>query len=246
MIQLRNVSKSFGAKQVLCDISLQLAAASTHIILGSSGCGKSTLVRIILGLMQEDSGEVQLGELAANSRARGALAAADISGYVIQDGGLFPHLTAKQNIFLRAQTFALVTPDLQTRYEKLMQDFHLDLSLENQYPAQLSGGQRQRIGLIRALLLDPEYLFLDEPLSALDPIVRAHLQEELKQVFASRQKTVVLVTHDIVEAAYLSDTVTLMNQGKIEQHGTFRDLLDRPSSTFVTEFINAQRTEQMF
>lgn len=241
MIQLRNVRKSFGSKTILRDISLDLENGKTHVFLGSSGCGKSTLLRIILGLLDADSGQVALDELQVSSQTQRELAGR--CGYVIQDGGLFPHLSARANIYLRAHTLGLTTPAIDEHYDKLWQDFRLPPEVAGRFPSQLSGGQRQRVGLIRALLLDPDYLFLDEPLSALDPIVRSHLQEELRNLFREIGKTVVIVTHDIAEAAYLADTVTLMRQGEIIQHGSMQDLLQKPKDRFVNEFINAQRTE---
>lgn len=119
---------------------------------------------------------------------------------------------------------------------------HFDQALLGRYPSELSGGQRQRVSLMRALLLDPEALLLDEPLAALDPMVRSALQTELKQIFAALKKTVILVTHDLPEAAYFADTIILMNKGSVEQIGSFEDLQTRPQSAFVTQFIAAQRS----
>jgi osmoprotectant transport system ATP-binding protein len=165
-------------------------------------------------------------------------------GYVIQDGGLFPHLTAEKNVVLVAGVLGWSKPRIAARLAELCALTGIDALTLRQFPKNLSGGQRQRVGLMRALMLDPEILILDEPLGALDPIVRAGLQTELKRIFNTVKKTVLLVTHDINEAAIFGHTITLLNNGRIEQHGVFEDLLKHPATTFVSEFINAQRPSQ--
>ena len=162
-------------------------------------------------------------------------------GYVIQDGGLFPHLTARENIALMARHLRQPASDVDKRLTELCQLTRFVAQNLERYPVELSGGQRQRVSLMRALMLKPELLLLDEPLGALDPLVRARLQSDLKEIFGSLAQTIVLVTHDMAEAAFLGDTLVLMNEGRIVQQGRFDDLRNHPASGFVSEFINAQR-----
>jgi osmoprotectant transport system ATP-binding protein len=162
-------------------------------------------------------------------------------GYVIQEGGLFPHLTARGNVLLMARHLGKPENEMRTRLSELCALTRFPESLLGRYPVELSGGQRQRVSLMRALMLSPELLLLDEPLGALDPLVRAALQKDLKEIFARLQQTALLVTHDLAEAAYLGDNIVLMNEGRIVQQGSIVDLRERPANSFVTEFINAQR-----
>jgi osmoprotectant transport system ATP-binding protein len=163
-------------------------------------------------------------------------------GYVIQDGGLFPHLTAAQNVLLMARH--LRSPDSVNpgRLAELCALTRFPEEGLNRYPVELSGGQRQRVSLMRALMLQPDVLLLDEPLGALDPLVRAGLQTDLKEIFRQLSQTVVLVTHDMAEAGYLADTIVLMSEGRIVQAGTLDDLRDRPATPFVSKFLSAQRS----
>jgi osmoprotectant transport system ATP-binding protein len=243
MIELRNISKRFDLKSVLDRIDLSFESQQTHVLLGSSGCGKSTLLRIIMGLLWPDSGDIRIDGDELTHKNRDSLIRG--IGYVIQDGGLFPHLTAQDNVTLPAQVLGKKagwdSPRVAQRLSELSTLVGLEPEILLHYPAELSGGQRQRVGLMRALMLDPPILLLDEPLSALDPIVRSSLRMQLKTIFNRLSKTVLLVTHDLDEAAFFGDTITLMRDGKIEQHGTLSELAQHPASPFVTEFINAQR-----
>jgi osmoprotectant transport system ATP-binding protein len=161
---------------------------------------------------------------------------------VIQDGGLFPHLTARENLSLPAQVAGWPMDRTAARIEELAALTLFPSDGLDRYPVQLSGGQRQRVGLMRALMLDPDVLLLDEPLGALDPLIRADLQKDLRVIFRELEKTVVLVTHDLAEAAYLADDIVLLNEGRVVQYGTFDDLKTRPGNPFVTRFVQAQRT----
>jgi len=160
---------------------------------------------------------------------------------VIQEGGLFPHLTARRNVLLMARHLGRNESETRARLSELCGLTRFPENLLDRYPLELSGGQRQRVSLMRALMLSPELLLLDEPLGALDPLVRAALQKDLKEIFARLQQTALLVTHDLAEAAYLGDQIVLMNEGRIVQQGSIVDLRERPASNFVSEFINAQR-----
>lgn len=240
MIKFRAVSKHFGkGAPALVDIDLEIAARQTTVLIGPSGCGKSTLLRLIIGLLEPTSGDVEVAEQKVNSAD--LLELRRRIGYVIQDGGLFPHLTARENITLMAQYLRSPAAEIEARLRELCELTRFASQNLDRYPVELSGGQGQRVSLMRALMLKPELLLLDEPLGALDPLVRARLQRDLKDIFARLAQTIVLVTHDLVEAAFLGDTLVLMNEGKIVQQGRLEDLRTRPASAFVSEFINAQR-----
>ena len=162
-------------------------------------------------------------------------------GYVIQEGGLFPHLAVRDNVTVMARYLQRDADWIAHRLADLAQLVRLPMNLMSRFPAELSGGQCQRVSLMRALMLDPELLLLDEPLGALDPMIRYELQQELKSIFAKLGKTVVMVTHDIAEAAFFGHTLVLMREGRIVQTGPFKALARTPAESFVTRFINAQR-----
>jgi osmoprotectant transport system ATP-binding protein len=238
-ISLDHVSKSFDGAVALQPTTLAVPAGGTTALIGPSGCGKSTLLRLIVGLISPDAGAVTFDGVPMTAKTSRDLRRR--MGYVIQDGGLFPHLTAAGNISLLARQLGWDAARIRTRLGELAEATRVPMDLLDRYPSQLSGGQRQRVGLMRALMLDPQVLLMDEPLGALDPIVRARLQEDLRELFHRLRKTVVFVTHDMSEAGYLGDEIVLMRAGRIVQKGTARDLLDRPADAFVTEFIRAQR-----
>jgi osmoprotectant transport system ATP-binding protein len=221
-------------------LDLKVPAGRTVALLGSSGCGKSTLLRIIVGLVAPDAGEVRISGTMLTAGSAQALRRR--IGFVIQDGGLFPHLTARDNATLLARYLGRTQTWIDARVAVLAELVRLPLAALQRYPVQLSGGQRQRVSLMRALMLDPDLLLLDEPLGALDPIIRADLQTDLKQIFQAVAKTVLLVTHDVGEAGFLADEIALMQDGAIVQQGRIRDLLERPASAFVTRFLSAQRS----
>jgi osmoprotectant transport system ATP-binding protein len=240
VIKFRGVTKQFGdGAPALANIDLELPAQRTSVLIGPSGCGKSTLLRLIIGLLEPTSGIVEVAGRQVSHAA--ILELRRRAGYVIQDGGLFPHLTARENIILMAQYLRLPTNQINTRLAELCGLTRFASQNLGRYPVELSGGQRQRVSLMRALMLKPELLLLDEPLGALDPLVRARLQQELKEIFAQLSQTIVLVTHDLAEAAFLGDILVLMNEGQIAQEGRLEDLRERPASSFVSEFMNAQR-----
>jgi osmoprotectant transport system ATP-binding protein len=227
MIALRHVCKTFDGRVALDDVSLSVESGATHVLLGSTGSGKSTILKIILGLVRPDSGDVHV-----EPRAR--------IGYVVQDGALYPHLTVGRNITLPARAAGWSADKQAARLSALARLVNLEAPLLDLYPHQLSSGQRQRAGLMRALLLDPPVLLLDEPLGALDPIARAELQEHLVEIIAELRKTVVVVTHDIREAFVFGAAITLLSRGRVVQQGTFADLARRPAEPFVAEFLRAQ------
>jgi osmoprotectant transport system ATP-binding protein len=238
MLELKGAYKRYGAVEALRPTDLVIERGRTTVLIGTSGCGKSTLLRLLLGLIRPDGGEVWFdgAPLSPSESLRRRL------GYVVQDGGLFPHLTAQGNVSLVARHLAWEKKRIANRIDELSQLVQLEKHMLERYPVQLSGGQRQRVSLMRALMLDPDVLLLDEPLGALDPIIRAELQSDLKRVFRTLQKTVVLVTHDLGEAGFLGDTVVLLRDGAIVQRGTLAELVHAPADPFVTRFVNAQRS----
>lgn len=238
--ELCGVSKRYGAIVALDDVTLAFRASSTTALIGSSGSGKSTLLRMLLGLEWPDRGHIKVdGQILAPAHV---LALRRRVGYVIQEGGLFPHLTVLGNLALLPHHLGWSKERIRQRAEELAMLTHLPDSALARYPAELSGGQRQRVALMRALMLNPDALLLDEPLGALDPIVRHELQDELKPVFEQFGKTVIVVTHDIAEAVWFADRLVLMQHGKVVQEGRLDDFRQRPVEPFVTQFVEAQRT----
>ena len=244
MIELRGVRKSLGGRQIVQPIDLTVPVGRTTILLGPSGCGKSTLLRLMLGVLWPDAGDVLIEGHRLTPEV--VLAIRRRIGYVVQDGGLFPHLTAAGNASLVAQHLGWSRDRVSMRLTELAGLVRLSTDILTRYPAQLSGGQRQRVGLMRALMLDPAVLLFDEPLGALDPLVRAELQTDLRDVFRALRKTVVLVTHDLGEAAYFADEVVLLRDGRVVQRGGPLDLVRSPAEPFVTQFIQAQRPAEFF
>src|SRR3954451_13332642 len=240
LIKLANVSKRYGDAIALYPTSLLIGSGKTTVLIGPSGCGKSTLLRIIIRLIEPDSGSIDFDDKPVTPDNINALRRR--MGYVIQEGGLFPHLTARANVLLMARHIGKSQDETHNRLLELSELTRFSEKLLPRYPLELSGGQRQRVSLMRALMLSPELLLLDEPLGALDPLVRASLQKDLKDIFARLGQTVVFVTHDLAEATYFADEIALMNEGRIVQKGTVNDLREKPADPFVSEFINAQRS----
>ena len=240
MFQLQNISKQFTGTNAVDSIDLSITHGQTSVLIGPSGCGKSTLLKLMIGLIWQDTGQILFdGEAVRQSKL---LNLRKQIGYVIQEGGLFPHLTIRKNITLMADYLKWDSEKIKSRLLELLDLAQLSASRLDDFPLQISGGQRQRVSLMRALMLEPDVLLLDEPLGALDPMVRAKLQNDLKQIFQSLGKTVVMVTHDMGEAAFFGDTIILMREGRVIQKGTMMDFIESPDESFVTDFINAQRS----
>ncbi len=236
---IEHASKRYGAVLALDDLSLTFTAGSTTALIGSSGSGKSTALRLLLGLEWPERGGVRVdGELLHPAQV---LPLRRRVGYVIQEGGLFPHLTALGNLALLPRQLGWGAARIRQRAEELAALTHLPPDVLTRYPAELSGGQRQRVALMRALMADPAALLLDEPLGALDPIVRHELQDELRRIFEQLGKTVIVVTHDLAEAAWFAQRLVLLHQGAVVQDGRYEDLRDRPANAFVQRFVEAQR-----
>ena len=239
MIRFESISHRFGEVEALREVDFEVEAGRTTVLIGPSGCGKSTLLRLVIGLLTPTTGQVILdGQKVAPQTVLGLRRR---TGFVIQGGGLFPHLTAAGNVTLMARHLGQPEARVRHRLEELCILTHFPTEALSRYPSELSGGQQQRVGLMRGLMLDPEVLLLDEPLGALDPLVRRDLQTELREIFSALDRTVLLVTHDLAEAAYLADRIVLLREGRIVQTGTLDDLREHPAEPFVTRFLSAQR-----
>ena len=240
-IELSGVSKQYGEAIALHPTDFVFEAGKTTSLIGPSGCGKSTILRLVAALIGPSGGAVTFdGQSVTPLTARPLR---HRMGYVIQDGGLFPHLTAAGNIALMARQMRHFSEvEIRARLTELCELTRFPQEGLDRFPAELSGGQRQRVSLMRGLMLQPDVLLLDEPLGALDPMVRASLQTDLKEIFRQLNQTVILVTHDMGEAGYLADTIVLMNEGRIVQAGTLADLQERPAAPYVSEFLRAQRS----
>ena len=240
LVHFRAVSKVFGNDVAVSDVNLEIPRGQITALIGPSGCGKSTILRLIVGLLTPDTGEIQFdGDPIAPGtimKIRRRL------GYVIQDGGLFPHLTARRNLALQSNLFGKNRDEIEKRIAELCALTKFPNNGLGRYPLELSGGQRQRVSLMRALMLSPELLLLDEPFAALDPLVRVNLQRDLKEICAQLQQTVLVVTHDLPEAAFLANDIVLVNGGRIVQRGSIADLRAKPANEFAREFISAQRS----
>ena len=240
MLKLQNISKSFEDRTVLDDVSLTVPKGATHALIGSSGSGKTTLLRITLGLTPCDRGYVKINDQALSSFTQ--VEWADRIGYVPQDGGLFPHISGMNNVALIAKLRGWRRTRIDERVEELRRFVDLDPEILTRFPREMSGGQKQRVSIMRAAMMDPAVMLLDEPMAALDPLIRRSVQQELKSIFQRLNKTVLLVTHDLGEAVFLAEQITMLHEGRVVQAGTYRDLLLHPANPFVSQFINAQRT----
>lgn len=240
MLELQGIYKTFEDRSILADVNLTVPKGATHALIGSSGSGKTTLLRITLGLIPFDKGYVKINDQALLSLTQ--VEWADRIGYVPQDGGLFPHINGKNNVALVARLRGWSKAKIDGRVEELRKVVDLDAEILTRFPREMSGGQKQRVAIMRAAMMDPAVMLLDEPMAALDPLIRRTLQQELKSIFQRLGKTVLLVTHDLGEAAFLAEQITMLHEGRIMQSGSYRDLLLHPANEFVSQFINAQRT----
>ena len=236
---LVGVTRAWGEVRAVDDVSLDFDRGRTTVLIGSSGSGKSTVLRLLIALEWPDAGEVFFdGEPLRRAQV---LEVRRRVGYVIQEGGLFPHLTVLDNIGLLPHHLGWKRARTRERALELAELTHLKEIQFQRFPAELSGGQRQRVALMRALMLDPPTLLLDEPLGALDPLVRHELQDELREIFHSLGKTVIMVTHDLAEAAFFSNRLVLMRRGRVIQDGSIEDFRRQPADDFVREFLAAHR-----
>ena len=240
MIEFRSISKRFKSKQVLTDINLHIDQGHLVAIIGESGCGKTTMLKMINRLITPTSGTIFLK--GQDIQTINEVALRRNIGYVIQQTGLFPHMTVRENIQLIPKLEKMSGEALAQRTEQLMQMVGLDCDeYLNRYPTQLSGGQQQRVGVARAFATDPDVILMDEPFSALDPITRSDLQDELVSLQSNLKKTIVFVTHDMDEAIKIADMICIMCDGRILQYDTPENILKNPADEFVSNFVGRNR-----
>ena len=228
MIKIQNLTFNYGATAVLKGINHQFHENKYHTILGPSGNGKSTLLKLVAGYLQSTSGTITKSEN---------------YGYVLQDGGLFNHLDAKTNIGIQGIHLGWSSKQLSSRIDELCELTRFPQNLIGKFPTALSGGQRQRLALMRSLFLDPKILLFDEFLSGIDPLLKYQLMKDLIHIIRNLQKTVLHVTHDLVEASILSDEIVLMNNGTIDLACDKKSFFSNPPTEFSQKYIQSQRVE---
>lgn len=240
MIEISNLTKKFNGVTAVNNISFSVKRSEILILLGTSGCGKTTTLKMINRLIDPTSGKICID--GKNVKYQKPEELRKRIGYVIQDIGLFPHYTVEQNIEIVPLLLKWDKQRIKQRTRRLMEIVDLPPdSFSKRYPGELSGGQQQRVGLARALAADPPIVLLDEPFGALDPITRKQIQKEFKNLETLLNKTMLLVTHDVFEAFELGDRICLMDQGKIQQIGTAKELIFAPNNEFVRNFFQANR-----
>jgi len=240
MIDLQKITFSYNQQSLLNNFNLTFTKGKNTVLIGPSGCGKSTILRLINGLIVPQNGKVLIDSETMDTA--NIIAMRRRMGYLIQQGGMFPNMTCRDNISLMARRLKWSSLQMDKRISELAELTQLEAELLNRYPQNLSGGQQQRVSLMRALMLDPDILLLDEPFGALDPLIRNDLQENMRDIFNKLDKTVVMVTHDLNEAAFLADSIVLLNMGQIVQSGNIEELVNNPKNEFVRQFVSAQRS----
>lgn len=240
MIEFKNIKKSYKDTSVLKNINLKIDKGEFVVFIGSSGCGKTTLLKMINKLIKPTSGEIFID--GKNIESENPIELRRRIGYVIQQTGLFPHMTVRENIELIPKLQKLEDTKIEAKTKELMEMVGLDPDkFIDRYPCELSGGQQQRVGVARAFAIDSEIILMDEPFSALDPITRSDLQEELFNLHQEVKKTIVFVTHDMDEALKLADKICIMSGGEILQYDTPENILRNPIGTYVEEFIGKNK-----
>lgn len=247
MIKFENVTKRYGDKLAVDDVSFNIEEGETFVLIGPSGCGKTTTLKMINRLISLSNGYIYFKNNPISEYPIYEMRW-DI-GYVLQQIALFPHMTIKENIAQVPQMKKWSAKDIDARIDELMDMVGLEpKQFKDRLPAELSGGQQQRVGVVRALAADPPVILMDEPFSALDPISREKLQDDLVDLQKKIKKTIVFVTHDIQEALKLGDRICLLREGRVEQIGTPDEFMSRPDNDFVREFIgdlNNYRIQQV-
>lgn len=237
MIEFVDVNKNFGEYHIIKNLSMKIEKGKITVIIGSSGCGKTTTLKMINKLIIPTSGKIYIdGE---DISQKDTIKLRRNIGYVIQQTGLFPHMTVKENIELIAKIENIDKNKMNMRTRELMKMINLDYEkFSERYPLELSGGQQQRVGVARAFALDPAIILMDEPFSAVDPISRRQLQDELVAIQKKLEKTIFFVTHDIQEAVKIADKICLLNNGEIMQYDTPENIIKNPKNDFVRKFVN--------
>lgn len=240
MIEFKNVSKQFKNNQVLKNVSLTINDGDLTVIIGASGCGKTTMLKMINRLIAPTAGDIFInGE---NTHKKDPIELRRGIGYVIQQTGLFPHMTVQQNIEIVPKLAKKNAEKIKEKTLSLMEMVGMDPTIYlDRYPTELSGGQQQRIGVARAFATDPDIILMDEPFSALDPITRSQLQDELANLQAKLRKTIVFVTHDMDEAVKIADRICIMKDGHVLQYDTPEVILKNPIDDFVADFVGKNR-----
>lgn len=240
MIKFENVTKTYKDKTILKNISIEIERGKLVAFIGASGCGKTTTLKMINRLVKPSSGRIYInGE---DIEKKDVIKLRRNMGYVIQQTGLLPHMTVKENIELIPRTEKYDSNAIIETTIKLMDMVGLNPDeYLSRYPVELSGGQQQRVGVARAFATDPDIILMDEPFSALDPITRTGLQDELVNLQAQLKKTIVFVTHDMDEAVKIADMICIMKDGEILQYDTPENILKNPKNEFVSEFVGKNR-----
>lgn len=239
MIRLIKISKSFdgGRSYAVKELSLDVAEGKTLVLLGSSGCGKTTTLKMINRLIEPTSGTIEVDGQDVTSQDPVLLRRK--IGYVFQEIGLFPHMTIEQNVAIVPKLLGWDKNRRRVRAHEFLELMGLDPGIfADRYQDELSGGQQQRVGVARALAADPDYLLMDEPFGALDALTRDTLQQELLSLKGRLRKTIIFVTHDILEAITLGDEIAILHNGNLEQIGTKEEVLTSPKTEFVAELFS--------
>ncbi|WP_126651531.1 ABC transporter ATP-binding protein [Chryseobacterium aureum] len=239
MITVESVSKSFNGKKAVDGISFQASDKEILVLLGTSGCGKTTMLKMINRLIEVDSGNILID--GKNIQSQKAEQVRMGIGFVMQHSGLFPHYTIQQNIAVIPDLLKWNPRKTADRTHELLHKLHLSEDLLSRFPSELSGGQQQRVGIARALIADSPVLLMDEPFGALDTITKADIHAEFKSLEELKNKTIILVTHDVQEAFDLGHKICLMDKGKIIQTGTPKEMLYQPEGDFVKDFFAQNR-----
>ncbi|MFP3590440.1 ABC transporter ATP-binding protein [Chryseobacterium sp. SIMBA_038] len=239
MITVESVSKNFNGKPAVDNISFHVNDREVLVLLGTSGCGKTTTLKMINRLIESDSGNILID--GKNIRDQKVEELRMGIGFVMQHSGLFPHYTIKQNIAVVPELLKWDKKKTENRTEELLNKLHLSEDILSRFPSELSGGQQQRVGIARALIANSPILLMDEPFGALDNITKADIHSEFKSLEELKNKTIILVTHDVQEAFELGDRICLMDKGKIIQIGTPKEMLYQPKNEFVADFFAENR-----
>lgn len=239
MIEFQNVYKSYKDKKILENINLVIEDNSIVVLIGESGCGKTTTLKMINRLIEPTKGKIMIN--GKDIKKTNPIKLRRSIGYVIQQTGLFPHLTIRQNIELISKLEKKEKKRIQEKTMELMKMVGLSEELLDSYPSELSGGQQQRVGIARAFATDPDIILMDEPFSALDPITRSSLQDEVIRLQDKLKKIIIFVTHDMDEAIKLADKIAIMEQGKVVQYDRPEKILKQPVNEFVRNFVGEKR-----
>src|SRR5438552_10967798 len=235
-VELRNLTKRYGPLAVVDDVSLTIEHGRLVCLLGPSGCGKTTTLRLIAGFVEPSAGEIRGGDKVMSSPARTVPPERRNMSMIFQSYALWPHMTVAQNVAYGLDLRKAGRDTINRKLKSILATTHLE-ALAERYPGELSGGQQQRVALARALIVEPQTLLLDEPLSNLDANLREEMRFEIRRLHDEYRYTTVYVTHDQVEAMTTSDVICVMNAGRIEQSGSPEEIYDRPRSEFVARFI---------